>query len=142
MCTIEVCANIAAVAGAIISVAVYRHAVKRERKINTIREYVRIRNQFPYEKIPENQLKPYLREMEFFCTGINEGLYDFGVLRKMSGRRLLSQYNNYMREYISDRRTRIGASSVSWVEYEKVMGRLQCRYCPVRKRFRTLFCRF
>lgn len=122
----EIFGNIAAVIGAIISVAVYSHTVKREKKLLTIDTFSKIREKY-HKEIPENERMKFLKEMEFFCVGINEGIYDINIIKKMSGKLLLEQYDE-MKPYIKERRTVLQNSECYWCEYEKAMRKLQCMY--------------
>ena len=65
--------------------------------------------------------------MEFFCIGINNGIYDFCILRKMSGQRLLNQYRSGMCEFVDSRRKR-SQKTDDWCEYKKVMYKLEKYY--------------
>lgn len=123
---IELIGNIAAVIGAIISVSVYGNTVKREKKILTIETFSKIREKYKKE-ISENDRTKFLKEMEFFCVGINEGIYDINIIKKMSGKLLLEQYDG-MKPYIKERKATHQDPECYWCEYEKVMQKLQCMY--------------
>ena len=131
---LEIAANIAAVVGAIISVFVYRGTVNREKRILTIENFSKIRDKYPQELYGSNErIKlDYLRDMEFFCLGVNQNIYSFDIMQKMSGKRLLAQYECYMKEFISERRA--NHSETIWIEYEKTMNRLYKYYeCSMRE---------
>lgn len=126
------------VISAIITVRIYRHTVNRESKILTLEHLSQIREKYP-NKVPARQRLEYLRDMEFFCTGINEGIYDIRIVKKMSGRRLLRQYDSYMRNYITLRR-KASTSDESWMEYECVMEKLRVLYSCRCRGWRRYFC--
>ncbi|MBR6826506.1 MAG: DUF4760 domain-containing protein [Oscillospiraceae bacterium] len=88
----------------------------------------------------EGQALLYLKDMEFFCIGVNSGIYDFGVSQRVSVRRLLAQYQTEIRHLIEIRRQEQGATDI-WCEYERVMQRLECHYCSSKNRFRKFFCK-
>ena len=138
---VEIAANIAAVAGSVISACVFKHSIKRERQILTIKTFSKFRQKFPKEivKMSNDERKDYLREIEFFCLGINNKIYDFDTLRKMSGKRLLSQYKK-MKYFVNIRRKERNEDSIG-CEYEKVMKRLECYYCTDKKIIQKIFCR-
>ncbi|MBE6619205.1 MAG: DUF4760 domain-containing protein [Ruminococcaceae bacterium] len=119
----EIIASITSVLGSIVSVSVYRTTMKREKKILTIEHLSKIREEysggFPSEK---NNIEKYLKKMEFFCVGINSGIYDIKIVKKMSGRLLLEHYEK-MKIYIQKKK-----HESSWCEYEKVMKKLQKMY--------------
>lgn len=127
---IRISADIAAVVGAFITVFIFRRNVKRERKILTIKAFSEFRNKFPLntKQMSLKKKKEYLREIEFLCVGINNGVYDFKILQKMSGRRLLSQYDNGMGNFVALRCQRTGKDD-DWCEYKKVIIKLRKHYC-------------
>ena len=126
---VEMGAHIAAIAGAVVSVLVYHTTVKRERQLSTIEAYSKIRDKYS-DNLSDEEIKSYLKEMEFLCVGINQKIYSFNILRKMSGRRLLDIYLQKTRKYIEH--SRVTQSSNAWSEYERVMLRLQ-RYYSSKK---------
>lgn len=136
---IETVANVFVIIGAIISVCTYRHSVRKEARLSTMKAYSKIRSKY-LDEISKKEIKGYLREMEFFCLGINNKVYDFKTLRRMSGRRLYKQYQNQIKPYIELRRTKDTAKN-SWYEYERVMRKLECYYCPNRIRLLKPFCK-
>ena len=52
----------------------------------------------------EEELTAYLRELERFCAGVLEGVYDLDVVVSLAGNLLLSQYDGFMRQLIEERR--------------------------------------
>ena len=123
-------ADLAAVVGALISVLVYYDTVSRDRKASTIDHYAELRDKYPQliEEFTEEQKFAYLKDLEFFCTGINEGIYDLRVLKRMCGKRLIRQYDNVMHAYIEQRRQQSATGKKAWVEYEKTILRLKKFY--------------
>ena len=134
-------ANLAAVAGAVISVGVFKYTVKREQRCLTIEKISKFRenNSKNIDDMNNDEKLNYLREIEFICTGINNKLYDFKILQKMSGKRLLGQYQKHMKSFVASRRIEKGTDEI-WCEYEKVMQRLECHYCSKKNWFQKLFC--
>ena len=123
-------ADLAAVVGALISVLVYYDTVNRDRKAATIDHYAELRDKYPQliEDFTEEQKLAYLKDLEFFCTGINEGIYDLHVLKRLCGKRLIRQYDNVMRAYVEQRRQKSATGNKAWVEYEKTILRLKKFY--------------
>ena len=122
--------DMAAVVACVISVVVYKHTVSREARTETIRQLTLLRSKYPKVSwLTKKQKINYLRDMEFFCTGVNEGLYHLRIVKKMSGRRLLNQYNGGMKEFMLERRSGQSHPEDTYVEYEKVMEKLKCAYC-------------
>ena len=139
---IEVLADVAAVLGAIISVGVFKHSVKKERQILTLEIYSKIREKHSLEifEMSEEEKLNYLKDLEYFCVGVNSGIYDFKALQKMSGKRLYSQYVNELKDYVNLRREKRDAKEI-WCEYEKVMQQLECHYCSKKNAFQKYFCK-
>lgn len=127
----EFLADVAAVVGAGISVVVYRRTVNKERRLETLAAFSEIRRNFERETIhmTEDEKKKYLRELEYFCVGINRKVYDLKTLRRMAGRRLYGQYcrQGGLKDFISERREKATGSG-SWKEYEIVMKKLEKYY--------------
>lgn len=123
-------ADLAAVAGALVSVGVYYDTVNRDRKISTIAKYSELREKFPanIEDLDEDGKLAYLKELEFFCTGINERVYDLRILRKMCGKRLIRQYDSVMKDFVEERRRVSQTASRAWTEYEATILHLKKYY--------------
>lgn len=123
-------ADLAAVAGALVSVGVYYDTVNRDRKISTIAKYSELREKFPanIEDLDEDGKLAYLKELEFFCTGINERVYDLRILRKMCGKRLIRQYDSVMKDFVEERRRVSQTASRAWTEYETTILHLKKYY--------------
>ncbi len=114
-----------------ISIWTHKAIVNRDRKMNTIKHLSEIRIKYP--NITDSRLKhlakgkgenirlQYLNEMEFFCVGISEGIYDLDIVRKMSGNMLVKQYDKYMRNFMLTKRKH----KKSYENYEKVMEKLK-----------------
>ncbi len=140
--TYEVITSIASVAGAVISVWVFCHSVNRERQILTIKAISGFREKHQLEtfNMTDAEKKEYLKDIEYLCIGINNKIYDFKMLRKMCGKRLLSQYKNEMKDFVKIRREKCGTDEI-WSEYEKVMKKLEHHYCSTKNRIQKLFCK-
>ena len=93
-----------------IAAITYRDSVLRAGRLETIREFSRIRMKYPnmarQAGLPggEEELTAYLRELERFCVGVLEGVYDLDVVVSLAGNLLLSQYDGFMRQLIEERR--------------------------------------
>lgn len=126
-CILKIVKDLAPVAAALISVLVYRHTVTRERKINTMKAFSKIRmkypNMSPYaeNKVCDSIRKHYLKEMEFFCTGVNSKIYDIRIVKKMSRSYLIDQYFKYLRKYVNNIRS---TQPNAYSEYLKVINKL------------------
>lgn len=138
----EVITSIASVAGAGISVGVFCRTIKRERRILTIKAISGFREKHQLEtfNMTDAEKKEYLKDIEYICIGINNKIYDFKILQKMCGKRLLSQYQNGMEDFVKLRRE-IRDTDEIWNEYEKVMKKLECHYCSNKNRIQKLFCK-
>lgn len=122
------------VAALIATVCIHIHEVKREKQILTMSEVSRIRRRYPNmnpkakHPVSDKIRLKYLREMERFCTGVNNGVYDFETLQKLSGHFLYTQYNKYMRDFVRKRRKSKEESEWKYNQYEKVMKKLGRKY--------------
>jgi len=68
----------------------------------------------------------YLKEMERFCTGVNNKIYDLNIISQMSGNLLIKQYDHYMYDIINQRRESI-YEEWKYIQYEKVIRKLKMR---------------
>ena len=100
------------------------HSNRTERKTETIRVLKSIRINYPsiynmnfYQKIN------YMQEVEFFATGVNEGIYDIAIVKKMSGSLLKQQYNKWIKGYIHSTRDKQKNDKV-YIEFEKMIEKL------------------
>lgn len=105
---------ISAVIALAITAGIYWHGLRREVRLNTIKVLSALRNKYFYTKeLSETEKLHYLAELEYFAVGVNYKLYDIKIVSIMSGRRLLSQYDIWMNEFIQYRRTRINKNGNS-----------------------------
>lgn len=125
---IALLANISTVIAAILSVVVYRNTVNRERKILTVDHWKELRQKYS-GGFPENdeERHQYLRDMEFFCVGINSGIYDIKIVKKMSGKLMLKQYEK-SKIYIEEKIKEGKFTNRGWNEYLKVIDKLKKMY--------------
>jgi len=119
------------VAATVISLLTHRSILKRDKKINTIAEFSKIRTKYPdlscmkaakcrsWCEFKRKRIA-YLKEMEFFCVGLNNGVFDINILKKMSGHLLVTQYRRYMRKVAFSRLDK----GFEYQEYIKVMETL------------------
>ncbi len=121
----EIISGFSAVIAIVISILLYKHGVNRERKIDTLRKLSEIRKNYFNTKILDKKEKlQYLNELEFFATGINEKIYDIRIVNKMSGGRLISQYDNWASDFIEDRKENYG-NEKTYSEYQKMIHNLK-----------------
>lgn len=124
---------IGTILAAFIAVFVYKDTVQRAMRLATIEEYTRIRNAYPNlspkasNLVDDETRLNYLKEMERFCTGVNLKLYHIETLNKMSGARLITQYDEYIKQLILDRRDRVRNVNADdlYCEYEKTIEELK-----------------
>ena len=133
--TLEICAVVISILALLFSVWAHFYIVIRDKKIHTISALSRIRAKYPnlsscrkakcktFKELQEKR-KAYLIEMEFFCSGINEDIYDFEIVKIMSGHLLAKQYDKYMRRFAYRRIVK----GYEYKEYLKVMDDLYNYY--------------
>lgn len=123
----EIISGISAAVAIFISIVLYRHGLCRERKNDTIKNLSEIRrNYYNTKELDSDEKRDYLNELEFFSTGVNDGLYDIAIVNKMSGGRLISQYKDWAKEFIEIRRKR-RRDVLAYCEYEKMINKLMIR---------------
>lgn len=121
----EIISGISAVVAIIISIALYRHGLNRERRTDTLKNLSEIRRRyFNTKTLDEKEKLKYLNELEYFATGVNEKIYDINIVRKMSGSRLIRQYDNWIADFIQVRRNQFG-NNKTYCEYEKMIEKLK-----------------
>ncbi|MCR4693534.1 MAG: DUF4760 domain-containing protein [Firmicutes bacterium] len=121
----EIISGIAAVIAIIISIAIYRHGLNRERKIDTLKKLSEIRRKyFNSNKLNDKEKLKYINELEYFATGINSKIYDIKIVKSMSGSRLIRQYEKWIKNFIKSRRKKSGNKS-AYCEYEKMIKKIQ-----------------
>lgn len=64
-------------------------------------------------------LRNYAIKMDNFAVGINEGVYELDIVNKMSGGVLLQNYEEYLRDYICEKRKN---ASGRFVHQEDIYG--------------------
>lgn len=101
----------------VISLYSHKQIIKRDLKSNTMEQLSKIRSENPNlysvktancaseDELKEKRLK-YLKKMEFFCLGINEGVFSIEIATKMSGHLLVKQYSNYMKRFAKSRQVK------------------------------------
>ncbi len=116
---------LAAVIAAVISVIIYLHTINRERKLYTTQEFFKLRDKYPnlYNATQDKRLQ-YLKEMERFCTGVNNKVFDIKIIKQMSGHFLVKQYDDYMQELIYSRRND-NDNEWEYIEYKKFINKLK-----------------
>lgn len=117
-----------------IAVLTYRDSVLRSCRLETIRELSRIRMKYPNmarkARLPgaEEELTAYLRELERFCVGVLEGVYDLDVVVSIAGSLLLSQYDGFMKQLIEERRKQTAqqaSAGTIYIDYIMVMEQIR-----------------
>ena len=104
---IAIIAIVVSVCGVFVSAIIYLHTVNREKKILTIKEFMKIREKYPNlssEHVTDEVRLEYLKEMERFCVGIFNNIYDIKIITDMSGHLLVKQYDSYMKDFMLSRR--------------------------------------
>ena len=132
MDTIEIIVDIAQIVSAVVavlsfagSVIVYRRTLNRERKLDTIKILSEIRMKYPkVAGLSYKAKKKYIKELEFFATGINQKIYDIKIVNKMSGSKLIYQYEKYLKRTIKVIR-KGKEDSKAYIEYEKMINKLK-----------------
>lgn len=121
----EIISGISAAVAIIISIALYRHGLNRERQTDTLKTLSEIRRKYFNTKALDDKEKlKYLNELEYFSTGVNEKIYDIKIVKKMSGSRLIKQYENWIADFIQVRRNQFG-NDRAYLEYEKMLNKLK-----------------
>lgn len=117
---------LAAVIAIVVSVCIYWHGLKREIRLETIKALSEIRKKYFNTKNMDNEQKlRYLNELEYFSVGVNQKIYDFKIVRKMSGHRLNKQYHSWMESFIQERRTKFDhGHSSAYQELERMMKKI------------------
>lgn len=121
----EIVSGISTAVAIIISIILYRHGLNRERRIDTLKNLSEIRRRYFNTKILDDKEKlKYLNELEYFATGVNEKIYDIKIVKKMSGSRLIKQYDNWAVDFIQVRKSQFENNN-AYLEYEKMIKRLK-----------------
>ena len=121
----EIVSGISATVAIMVSIILYRHGLNRERRTDTLKSLARIRRQyFNTKNLDSKQKLKYLNELEYFATGVNEKIYDIKIVKKMSGSRLIKQYDNWAADFIKDRK-KSSENSRTYYEYEKMIKKLK-----------------
>lgn len=130
---VDILSMIVSIIAITISIFTYFHGLNRERRTDTLKSFEEIRKKY-YNTVNLNEPKKieYLNELEFFATGVNEKIYDIRIVEKMSGSRLINQYEKWAAELIQDRKAKYG-NSKSYCEYEKMIKSL--KYKKERRKF-------
>lgn len=121
----QIISAVAAVGSFAGSVIVYRRTLNRERKLDTIKMLSEIRMKYPkIFGLSYKAKKKYIKELEFFATGVNQKIYDIKIVSKMSGSRFIYQYEKYLKKII--KRIRKGKEdSKAYIEYEEIINKLK-----------------
>ena len=111
-----------AVAGFVLSVIIYKRTLNRERRLDTLKTLSELRvNESGTTNIE------YLKALEFFATGVNQGIYDINIVKKMSGNRLVKQYDENLRDLVEKKRQKKDGNidSEAYVQYETMIEELR-----------------
>ena len=120
----NVVCGIVAIVALFISILTYTHTVKKERRMNTLSAISDIRKKyFNTRTLDDHEKLQYLNELEYFATGINMDLYDISVVYKMSGSRLIKQYETWAKQFIEARQNQFG-NQRAYCEYEEMIRKL------------------
>ena len=113
--------------GVFVSAIIYLNTVNRQKKILTIQEFSKIRERYPdvSPNVASNDDRlEYLKEMERFCVGINNKIYDIEIVRDMSGHLLVKQYDSYMKDLVQSRRE-LRSKFSAYERYEETIEKLK-----------------
>lgn len=115
----------------------YKESVDKQRVQATLSAFPQIRKEngelilemADLEGIRERELliKRYMSQMEHFAVGINEGAYDIAAVNRMSGGMLVTQYEKYIRDFITMRKEKPQKNlepGKKYCEYETMMKKL------------------
>lgn len=132
-CDVGAVEVLVAVIGVAVSAITHYDSVDRARKLDTLNKFSAIREKFPNvnpkakNPVDDDVRTEYLNVMERFCTGIEENLYDIGVIRKTSGRMLVKQYKDYMGSFVAAKRGKSKTIPPEdlYCQYEAVIKKLK-----------------
>ena len=94
---------IISIVSVVISVKTYYDNLNKQRKIDTLNVLSSIRVEYPSFNMLSNERKlEYMQKMEFLALGVHEGIYDIDIVKKMSRKRLLSQYEEVVAKYFNE----------------------------------------
>lgn len=101
--TISIIATIISVLSLGVSIYTYWYNFNKQKKIDTLNELAEIRIKYPNFSVLLNEQKyEYVQRMEIFALGVHEGIYDLDIVKKMSRKRLLSQYEEVVAKYFNE----------------------------------------
>ena len=100
------------VTAAAIAAFTYKDSVTKSRKLDTINEIIRIREEFPNmwkfanksDQESKDMLLAYLRKLERFSVGVIEGIYDINIVSMAAGALFITQFDNFMENLIEERK--------------------------------------
>ncbi len=137
--------SLGTVSALIFAVISYRHDEKIKRQQRTAEAYLPIREKY-YEletrlincNSRHKLLKQYLGEMEIFATGINLNAYSIEYINRISGGKLINQYNNIIKDFIENRKSCKAQNFINsedlYCEYEEMIKKLyKMRHKKIRK---------
>ena len=110
-----------AVAGFVLSVIIYKRTLNRERRLDTLKTLSELRVKFSESDTTS------IKYLEFFATGVNQGIYDINIVKKMSGNRLVKQYDENLRDLVEKKRQKKDGNidSEAYVQYEAMIEELR-----------------
>ena len=103
------------------SVFVYRKTVERDCKNQTIKKLAEIRTEYRgFGPLSSEKKKRYIQELEFLSIGVEEKIYSFDIIKKMSKKRLVSQYDKYIEKFLKEQ-----YKEDDYKSYKKMIKKLQ-----------------
>ena len=121
----QIVSALAAAGSFVGSLVVYKRSVNRECKLETLRKLTELRMKYPsMDEISYDDRLDYIKELEFFAIGINQKIYDLEIVNKMSGSRLISQYDIALEEIVKQKR-KGKEESTAYIEYEQMIKQLR-----------------
>ena len=104
-----------------ISVCIHRETVLRDCKYQTLKKLSEIRTEYrDFAPMSLEKKKRYIQELEFLAIGVEERIYDLEIIKKMSRKKLVSQYDNYIKEFLND-----NFNECDYTEYKKMIENIR-----------------
>ena len=104
-----------------ISVCIHRETVLRDCKYQTLKKLSEIRTEYrDFAQMSSEKKKRYIQELEFLAIGVEERIYDLEIIKKMSRKKLVSQYDNYIKEFLND-----NFNECDYTEYKKMIENIR-----------------
>ena len=95
-----------AIVALVITIVIYMKEMKRTKRVETHRE---INELFDFyhnmnDKKNYQERVHFMSKIDRFAVPVNEKLFDIEIVKRRASKFLIDQYNDYMKEYIEQRR--------------------------------------